>query len=589
MDPQLPSSPEITAGETASKRADASPFRGGWLAAITLVALVLACIVPTLSWLEFTNGSENLNAGTVLEMHRGGSWLVPTLNGQTRLAKPPLTAWTSAALVPGSVFPPLESADATVRDAAYRRLAFHLRWPTLVLACITMLGAYATGRSLFSPRVGWAAAAVCGSTLLFLRFGRAATTDVQLACWVSLANALFASHVFGVARAWKLLLIGVTLGLSMLAKGPVGLAMTVAPWLLFALLDSQTRDRVRANLPRTLTWTLAAALIALALSIPWFAYVLLRNANAMEIWRKEITREGATMLEPDPWWDYVSLIFIVLPWTLFFIAGLGTAFQERAQRTVRLLICLLIVPIVILSFAKDKNDRYLVPLLPAVSIFAALALRPQFLPSAQLNKGDRFLRIGHWITVAVLVLALPALSIANILRGDEENNLFTMPDSTLLLAAGAALLVATIWTSVRLPGAIAPATLLCMLFAAAVAVASYTKNDEGRSELKPITDAVHEIDPNTRYWFYDPPEHTKIVPPDIGIYLNRPVRTARDEPTLMTAAEGDIVFMVQRKGTPEPTVDGWTALTKRGENGRYWWALRRATTSTQPAAATTRP
>ena len=41
---------------------------------------------PTLSWLDFSNGSENLNVATSLEMRRTGHWLLPTL--QERATSP---------------------------------------------------------------------------------------------------------------------------------------------------------------------------------------------------------------------------------------------------------------------------------------------------------------------------------------------------------------------------------------------------------------------------------------------------------------------------------------------------------------------
>ena len=70
--------------------------RAGFGGAIVIAIVVFAAVAPTLAWLEFSGGSENLNAATVLEMRRGGPWLVPTLNGRARLAKPnpmPKTAY----------------------------------------------------------------------------------------------------------------------------------------------------------------------------------------------------------------------------------------------------------------------------------------------------------------------------------------------------------------------------------------------------------------------------------------------------------------------------------------------------------------
>src|SRR5215217_5796349 len=73
-------------------------------APLLLAAWFFCAIAPTLSWTQFHDSVENLNVATALEMRRGGPWLVPNHQGVPRLAKPPLTAWvTAAAIRPSSV------------------------------------------------------------------------------------------------------------------------------------------------------------------------------------------------------------------------------------------------------------------------------------------------------------------------------------------------------------------------------------------------------------------------------------------------------------------------------------------------------
>ena len=103
-----------------------------------------------------------------------------------------------------------------------------------------------------------------------------------------------------------------------------------------------------------------------------------------------------------------------------------------------------------------------------------------------------------------------------------------------------------------------------------------------RSELKPVADVIRERAREASIWFYDPPEHTKLAPADLSIYLNRVVKTARDEATIQNTGPGEVVVMLQRKGAPEPAIAGWTALGKGGVNGRFWWALQRGASASQP-------
>src|SRR4051812_50126545 len=98
--------------------------RLSFVAALGIAALVFAAVAPTLSWLEFSSGSENLVVEAVLEMRRGGPWLIPTLAGAPRTSKPPLPTWICATFVPHNSVAAL--SDRAMRDAAYRRLAWEV-------------------------------------------------------------------------------------------------------------------------------------------------------------------------------------------------------------------------------------------------------------------------------------------------------------------------------------------------------------------------------------------------------------------------------------------------------------------------------
>src|SRR3954464_6304899 len=92
-----------------------------------LVVLFFGAIAPTLSWLELSGGMENLNIATALELRRDhhgqGSWLIPTLGGETGSKKPPLTAWITAAAIRPTTVAAMSDPDPTVRRAAADRLA----------------------------------------------------------------------------------------------------------------------------------------------------------------------------------------------------------------------------------------------------------------------------------------------------------------------------------------------------------------------------------------------------------------------------------------------------------------------------------
>ncbi|MBV8780989.1 MAG: hypothetical protein JO353_06285, partial [Phycisphaerae bacterium] len=63
-------------------------------------ALIFAlAIAPTLALLQFCRTPENLVIAAAVEMKRDGHWLMPTLEGEPRTAKPPLATWITAGAI----------------------------------------------------------------------------------------------------------------------------------------------------------------------------------------------------------------------------------------------------------------------------------------------------------------------------------------------------------------------------------------------------------------------------------------------------------------------------------------------------------
>ena len=85
------------------------------LAWIILPALFFAAVAPTLSWLEFSGSVENLNIATALELRRDhpDNWLIPSLEGEARIKKPPLTAWATALAIRPATVAALSDSDSS--------------------------------------------------------------------------------------------------------------------------------------------------------------------------------------------------------------------------------------------------------------------------------------------------------------------------------------------------------------------------------------------------------------------------------------------------------------------------------------------
>lgn len=558
-----------------------------------LCALAFAgAVVPTLKWLEFSSGGENLLVATVLEMRlpvedgrAARGWLVPSLNDQPRLRKPPLPAWVTAALLPQACVDEIRAAPLGLdRDTAYQRLAYALRVPAVLLACLIVLLTYDIGRTLDRPALGIAAAAAVAGSLLMLRYGRSVSSDVHLAFWVTAANAALVRALCG-RPAWTWLpLAGAAVGLAILSKGPVALIQTVLPAIVAAGWLRGVRGESVIDKPaptRPWAWPAAAGLgVCVIVAVPWFAYVLwTAPGDVAGVWWSEVTRRGATGLANDPWYAYGSILALAAPWSILFVAGLAVCLTRSMRRTPAgaWTLAAIVVPVVVMSLVKDKNERYLLPLAAPVGLAVAQAILPLLRPWAALNAVERLLAGGHWALLAALCVGVPVAGSAPAwLPGGQAW-------WDVGRAVGIAAFLASAWgvavlAARRRPVVFVPATMLLMFAVHAVFLYGYRNSPAGASEMKPIADAVVSERPSAEVWYFDPRPQPKPLPQDLQIYTGRVVRVASAVEALPAAGAGDrVVVMLRREGEPPPALPGYVEIARRAWGKRSWHALAPAT------------
>lgn len=557
------------------------------LAGLGALSIVLA-IGPTLGWLEFSSGAENLVAGTVLEIRRGGPWLQPTLNGQPRVNKPPLPTWFAATFVSPATVRAAAAPERPVRDVAYRLLALQIRWPALILSGLTLLAVFELARAVAaldwgapkqSPRLSdeWLALiamGVAGTTLLFLRFGRSHSTDVHLTFWVTVAN-VFLVHALGRRRRLWLHLpaAGAALGLAFMSKGPVGLVQTVLPVAIYGAAVASLHKRWHGK------WLGPALLgvgLFLAIGLPWYLAVYLQDPPILGRWWREVLREGATELPRDPWYTYASLLPLLLPWAVLFVVGILMALAPRSRRPGLVLSLMLVAaPVVVMSLFKDKNERYLMPLLGPSAILIAYAAGELIKPKAERNPSDKLVLALHWGAVLLIVIGLPIAG-ATVLRTVNGANWYSPLAAGGFAFAGLMIVLLGILSQRRWRSGFVLGTIAAMLLAHLVFVWGYSQSDQGRAELKPIADVIASAAPEAEVWYYDPRPTPKPVPMDLTVYTNRIVRPANDLAEISSSGRQAVVVTLQRGDEPEPQAPpGWQPLGKEKWRQRWWHAWSR--------------
>lgn len=331
---------------------------------------------------------EGNNATCAREMYEAGNWIVPTFNFQIRVDKPALLYWMQ--MLGYHVFGVSE---------------FAARLPSALAALASILLTYELGRRMFSASAGLLAGLILASTVLFCGAAHFANPDVLLTACTLGTLALFWWDFERGGNRW-LVLCGITTGLGMLAKGPVGL---VLPGVVIGLFLLWSRQLGRAFRPAL--W--GGVLLFILVAIPWYAWVGAETRGVFLrgfFFKHNFGRFLDTMESHGGPVIYYPLILIAgfAPWTMFFLPAGWQLWKDTRERggdaRYRFLGCWIGVYLLFFSFSKTKLPNYILPLYPALALLTA-----QFLD--RWRKGEA--SVPGWMLHAALVfLVLTGLTTA---------------------------------------------------------------------------------------------------------------------------------------------------------------------------------
>ena len=328
--------------------------------------------IPLLSF------NEARRAVPIREMITSGDWLVPTLDGQLYITKPPLFYWLAA--LPALLFN--STSEWIVRlPSAIAALA------TAWLLALSMRRHFGREAALFTVLVLITSA---GYTM----FARRSEIEMLLtACCFGSVLAAFEFMFSNADRRW-LNAAFVFLALALLAKGPVALLFYVPVLLVFWLLYREPKALV--CLMHWRGW-----LLALLIALPW--YLLVSQHLGWDIWHRVIATDIAGKVSdarPDPFYQYpVWLLGDFLPWIVLALATLRASlpkWQAAPKRAYFVIAALL--PLLIFSLIASKHAKYLLPAYPAWAAVLGLAAN------------DAYARFGaqgrRWLLDAAAILVI---------------------------------------------------------------------------------------------------------------------------------------------------------------------------------------
>jgi len=350
---------------------------------VALLTLGALLFLHRLGDRELTSSHEARAAQNARSIVTQGTWGLPRLLDQhVELQKPPLYYWLVAAI-------------AWLRDGEVD--AWSVRLPAALAALGCLLFVYVVGAASGRRRGGFLAAVLLASCLHFTWLGRVGRIDMPLTFVTALALGGF---YLGARRprAWTWLALAyAALGVGLLLKGPIALALSAAAITGFLVLQRVRRLRestfVRSVWPalglrsdgRSPPFDLRKLAVSLiwgvplvvAIAAPWYVWVNLKTGFQqwhVFFWYHNFERGfGSTTLASHPPWFYLPRLAVdLLPWIAIVPVAVCYFARRQRWRSEPEACCGLmwfLAMLVLLSLMRFKRADYLAPAYPGLAIW----------------------------------------------------------------------------------------------------------------------------------------------------------------------------------------------------------------------------
>lgn len=349
-----------------------------------LVVLIIATFFVSNTALP-TDIMEARNLVTAQEIAHDGNWLVPTMNGELRLEKPPLPTWVAAAIC--KVCP--DSLSAQRMAAGVMGIVWTL--------FLYLFAKYVTRSRLY----GFVTTVVFLTCYHIVVMGRTATWDIY-------CHAFMMGAIYFLCRGlseppeqqYKTLPVaGLFMGLSFLSKGPVSFYALLLPAIVAYAIFFPCSLRKK--------WGGFTLMIVIALAVGswWYIYLLIYQHDAVEY---VIHKESGAWSDHNvrPWYYYWRFFTETGIWAVLMLGALFVPYWRKhiqPKKQYLFSITFTLIVLVLLSLMPEKKIRYLLPIMaPSAMTIASLLL---YIKDAKDQVTKRLYR-ANGILVAIIVEAV---------------------------------------------------------------------------------------------------------------------------------------------------------------------------------------
>ena len=435
---------------------------------ILLGLLAIFISLSDLGYRRLANPDEGRYSEISREMVVTGDFVTPRLNGLKYFEKPPLQYWATAV-----AFTLFGESEFTAR--LYTALCG--------LGCILLI-AY-TGKRVFDEETGILAGVVMLSTPFFMAMTGIVTLDMGLTFWMTLAvsSFLISQHdPAQLSRSRWLWLAWAAMAAAVLSKGLIGIVFPAAALFFYCVFQRDFRLLFKLEWGR-------GSLIFLAISVPWFVIVSLRNPEFPQFFfiHEHFERFLSTVHRREqPWWFFFPILFAgFLPLAVALMPACFAGWRRTASTSGEsgtfspIKFILIYSAFILLFFSKSgsKLPSYILPMFPVLALVMGTYLR-----AAEPKR-------LAWLVLPVFPLSLVgayAAWVALAARGDEFSRPLYQEASVWAAAAVGAMGVAAIASFVLLR---AQRKWLGLLVLAIGTVTTIKLIDRGYERISPLQSA----------------------------------------------------------------------------------------------------
>ncbi len=280
-----------------------------FLSLLLVLLLPAAILYPTLGF-HLLEPDEGRYAQIPKEMLTHHSWVVPTLQGEAYLDKPPLMYWLVA--------------------LSYRTFGVSPESARLVPAlCVhlTILAIYLIGRRSIGERAALWAALLLSVAPGFASVARLLLLDGLLTLCVTMSVLCgFEAVRTGKLKPGWWIAAAIASGLGFLTKGPIAEVLLFVPLWTFGFLTRSDPHAEREDYTRFIVhplWYVLFFAIAIAVNVPWYVAIYREQPQFLGhfFWQHNVMRFLQPFDHLQPIWFYGPILFGgLLPGTILLVA-----------------------------------------------------------------------------------------------------------------------------------------------------------------------------------------------------------------------------------------------------------------------------